>query len=299
MSALAILGQNANPPMAANGVQKKKGVLLLAHGGKPNWNDEVLKVAAAVSKSVPVEVAFGMASKRNIQQAVDKLVASNVSEIIAVPLFISSHSSVITSTKYLLGQRKDAPPELAVFAKMNHSRGGHDASQGSDSTFDSTTPIKSSVSIRMAPALNDHPLVADILLARAQAISSRPQVEVVIVVAHGPVSDEDNHGWIADMRSLAGLMRDKSSFKRIEYLTVRDDAPEPVRSSASAELRRAVERAVEEKSRVLIVPLLLAYGGIEEGIKKRLDRLSYTISTQALLPDDRLAQWVLHSAYNN
>ena len=38
------------------------------------------------------------------------------------------------------------------------------------------------------------------------------------------------------------------------------------------------------------------YGGIEEGIKKRLEGLSYTMSSQALLPDERLAQWVLQSA---
>jgi hypothetical protein len=90
-------------------------------------------------------------------------------------------------------------------------------------------------------------------------------------------------------------MRGKSQFKRFEYLTVRDDAPQSVREQATAELRRTVERAGAEKSSVLIVPLLLSYGGIEEGIKKRLEGLSYTMSAQALLPDERLDRWVLLS----
>ena len=39
-----------------------------------------------------------MATRENIQTAIDRLVARGVTEIIAVPLFVSSWSSVITST---------------------------------------------------------------------------------------------------------------------------------------------------------------------------------------------------------
>lgn len=249
---------------------------------------------------MPAEVAFGMASKRTIQDAIDKLAARNVEKIIAVPLFISSYSTVITSTEYLLGLREVAPPELAVFAKMDHSSGGHQGHTMShnmkDMSFDPTTPVKSPVPITMAPALNRHPAVADILLSRAATISREPGNEVVVVVAHGPVADETNELWLSDMGALVGIMRKKSDYRRIEYLTVRDDAPEPIRSNATAELRSIVERASAEKRSVLIVPLLLAFGGIEEGIRERLEGLSYKMTGQALLPDDRLAMWVLQSA---
>ena len=46
---------------------------------------------------------------------------------------------------------------------------------------------------------------------------------------------------------------------------------------------------------VLILYVLLSFGGIEEGVKKRLDGLQYTMTSQALLPDERLTQWVLES----
>lgn len=48
--------------------------------------------------------------------------------------------------------------------------------------------------------------------------------------------------------------------------------------------------------RVLIVPHLLSFGGIEKGLLKRLEGLEYTITTQALIPDDRVVEWVLASA---
>ncbi len=272
------------------------GILLLAHGGKQNWNEEVKRIAASVEQKYPTEVAFGMASKQSIQTAADRLVARGVKEIVAVPLFVSSHSSVITSTEYLLGLREEAPPEVAVFAKMSHDHGADASHALMDKSFDPTSPVTSAVPIRMVPALGRHGLVADILSARAASISKKPKNEVVVIVAHGPVSDAENDKWLADMGALADAIRRTSQFKQIDYLTVRDDAPEPVRARATADLRAVVERASKRGNRVLLVPLLLSYGGIEEGVKKRLEGLDFVMPAQGLLPDERLSQWVLESA---
>jgi hypothetical protein len=148
----------------------------------------------------------------------------------------------------------------------------------------------------MTSALDAHPLVAEILLERARSISQDPRHEVVVVVAHGPVSEEENARWLGVMSALVDQMRRASHFKRVEYLTVRDDAPEPIRSKATAELRAVVERGSVQPGRVLVVPLLISYGGIEKGIQKRLEGLNYVMSPQALLPDERLMRWVLSVA---
>jgi sirohydrochlorin ferrochelatase len=283
----------------------KKGILLMAHGGSAAWNAEVNKVAAQVNQTVPVEVAFGMATKRTLQAGIDNLVARGVTEIVAVPLFVSSHSSVIASTQYLLGQRPDAPADLALFATMDH--GGYGAQGGSEHggghnmmmmspASDPAKPVKSPVPIRMTGALDRHALVADILLDRARAISKDPAHEVVILVAHGPVPDDDNRLWLGDMGALAQRMQTASSYQRIEYLTVRDDADEPLRNQAAEEFRTVVKKARGENNRVLIVPVLLSFGGIEAGVRDRLQGLDYTMASQALLPDDRLAKWVLSMA---
>ena len=118
-------------------------------------------------------------------------------------------------------------------------------------------------------------------------------------MAHGPSSEEDNALWLDNMRSLADRMRPHARVNRIECLTVRDDARDPVRSQATAELRAMVEGVLEEGRSVLIVPLLLSYGGIEVGIRRRLEGLSYRMAEQALLPDERLSEWVLMQAGGN
>lgn len=284
--------------IAARPAFADSGILLLAHGGSAEWNARVTELATTVNATRPTEVAFGMASRATIQEGIDRLVARGVTEIVAVPLFISSWSSVITSSEYLLGVRADAPAALAIYAKMNHGpattppapAAGH---EGHTPTADGTTPVRSTVPIRVTSALNDHPIVADILASRARTISRTPANESLIIVAHGPNEETDNNRWLADMRTLAARVGETERYAAIDYLTLRDDAPKPVRDAATAQLRGVVQRGLAAGRRVLIVPLLISFGGIEKGLRERLTGLDYTLAPAALMPDDRMAAWVL------
>ena len=281
----------AVPPSAA---AQTSGVLLLAHGGRDNWNQEILTIAERVDPAIPVEVAFGMANKRTIQDALTRLEDRDVTSVVAVPLFVSSHSSVMRATEYLLGSRSEAPPEMQAFGGMAARR--YAAEGDADDNFDWITPIETTLPVSLTSALDSHALVADILVSRAREVSEAPEDEVVVVVAHGPSSEEDNARWLKHMQILVDEMLPRTRFSRIEYLTVRDDTRGAVWEQARADLRAAVERAGQEGKTVLIVPLLMAYGGIETGIRERLEGLDFRMATQALLPDERLAEWVLMQA---
>jgi len=280
----------------------RPGILLLAHGGSLEWNEDVRHAADQVDLQIPTEIAFGMATRSAMQGAIDRLVARKVTEIIAVPLFISSHSFVIDSQAYLLGLCTQMPEELKDFAAMDH--GSMDGSMGHEAMDDPTElaqamrPVTSPVPILMAAALDANPIVADILTDRAASISHDPAHEVVILVAHGPVSDKENKLWLHDMGILADRMRTETRYARIEYLTLRDDANAPVRNKATAQLRKMVEQVAKDGRTPLVVPLLLSYGGIEGGLRKRLDGLTYRMPSQALLPDKRIAGWIIATADN-
>jgi sirohydrochlorin ferrochelatase len=280
--------------------QSKPGILLLAHGGSEAWNENVRALAARVNQDQPVEIAFGMATRANIQRAVDTLAARGVDRIVAVPLFVSSHSSVVTSTEFLLGLRPDAPADLAAFARMTHgSHGGGAANGGHDhggASADGTQPVTKALPIRMTGALDAHPIVASILVDRARGISTDPSREAVVLVAHGPVRDAENDKWLANMRVLASAVQQSGAYASVDCLTVRDDAPPAIKEAATAELRALVAKRREAGSRVLVVPVLLSFGGIEQGIRKRLDGLDYTMAAQAIMPDDRLANWIKEQA---
>lgn len=298
---------------SSTSVDRATGILLMAHGGGKDWNAKVNDVAAEVDKQIPTEVALGMADRATLQAGIDKLAARGVTQIVAVPLFVSSHSSVIESTKYLLALRSDAPKDLADFAMMGDmsSTSGAPKMQNASAKdrqpksaespdpaakHELPKPIKSPVALRMASALDDHPLVAQILADRAAAIAKDPAREVVIVVAHGPNDDQDNTQWLSDMSELVKQISAQAHYVRVEYATLRDDADAAVRDQATAELRKAAESANAAGHHVLIVPLLLSYGGIENGLRQRLDGVEHTMSPQGLLPDPRIAEWVLESA---
>ena len=69
-----------------------------------------------------------------------------------------------------------------------------------------------------------------------------------------------------------------------------------VREQATQRLRSLVRSADDQGFRVLVVPALLSYGGIKNGIRKRLEGLDHVMSPAGLLPDPRLADWVRASA---
>jgi sirohydrochlorin ferrochelatase len=276
------------------------GIVLLAHGGRvQTWSEEVRHVADQLDLVIPTEVAFGMATRRTMQEAMDKLAARGVTEIIAVPLFISSHSSVIDSIRYLLGLQKTMPRDLTMFAGMDHASAAHsvsDHAKPEHSDVSVIKPLTASVPVRMTCALDHHQIVSNILLDRAAARSSHHKHEFVILVAHGPVPDEENQLWLSDMRVLAAQMKRSSHYAAIEYLTVRDDADEKVRAAATKELRDRVQAVTDSGKTALIVPLLLSFGGIEDGMRERLKGLTYTMASQGLLPDRRIVTWVLDVA---
>ena len=280
------------------------GILLLAHGGSKEWNASVEAVAAEAGKSQPTEVALGMADRTTMQAGIEKLTARGVTQIVAVPLFVSSHSSVIESTRFLLGLRADAPAELADYAAMDmgSEHAGHGdgavsaAGAGAPDAQDKMKPVVHTVPIKMAPALDRHQILADILADRAAAMSKNPAKEEVVLVAHGPNEDADNALWLADLGAVAKLVAAKSPYARVEVATLRDDAEPAVRDAATENLRKIASNGYNANLRVLIVPVLLSYGGIENGIRKRLDGLDHVMSPAGILPDPRIVTWILASA---
>ena len=69
-----------------------------------------------------------------------------------------------------------------------------------------------------------------------------------------------------------------------------------MRDAATANLRNIASSGYNSNLRVLIVPVLLSYGGIENGIRKRLDGLDHVMSPAGILPDARIVTWILASA---
>lgn len=247
------------------------GILILAHGGSARWNHAVEATVAEATLRYPTEIAFGMGMHarevRAMQQAVARLERKRVSRLIVVPLLVSSASEVMRQFQYLFRLREHGSWEEGI------------------------APLALRVPVVMTAPLDDDPVVTDILLERARQISAVPSQEAVLVVAHGPVSDEDNRQWLEVMQRIAARLEKMGNFRAVLPVTMRDDAPEPVLEAAIAHMRDLVS-AHSRQGPVLVVPLLIANGGIERKIPQRLSGLTYTFQERTLLPHPTMSRWI-------
>ncbi len=258
-----VLALSVISTLQAHAAQGEKGILVLAHGSKiALWNEQVRDAVRPLEGDYNIDIAFGMADQASIQEAVTRLENRGVGLIIAVPLFISSHSPIIYNTRRLLGLDPDHPRRQ----------------------------IKGDVNFVMTGALDASPLVSEIVLERARELSEEPPDEVVVLVGHGPNEPEFNILWIRDMKQVGRFVKEAGGFKEVLVATVRDDAPREVQEEATRALREMVEKSGAD-SRVLVIPYVLASGGIEEGIKERLEGLEFRFGSP-LLPHPNITGWI-------
>ena len=277
------------------------GVLILAHGGSSEWNQMVVDAAETVSDQYSTEIAFGMANPHTMQAAITSLEEKGVRKIVVVQLFISSYSFIPRQNEYLLGLREkmSQPPII-----MNH--GSHSGNNVKHHSMDdpwanpsSSFPrLNHNSEIVLIDPLNDHHLVAEILLENARELSEHKESEVLILVGHGPVKETDNTEWVKKMESLSHQIRELSggnnSFKMIYSITVRDDADEQIYNQAKENLRLLVRQSSYYNT-VIVVPLLLSRGGVEQGIVKRLEGLDYNWNGKTLLPNAKISEFITTS----
>ena len=285
--------------LAAPAAATPYGILLLAHGGAPEWNRTVAGIAGGLDKQAPTETAFGMADPAAIQSAVDRLQRRGAQQIVAVPLFIHSRSEVMDQTRYVLGLR-EKPSEVlrdALAAMTRAMPPEHAAHMGMGHRMSfSTERAKVSVPVTLAPALDASEIVSGVLWRRALSLSREPARETVILVGHGPVDPRADEAWLATMRLHAERVRRVGGFAAAEAVTIHDDAPPDVKRAALERLRDSVRRASENGGRAIVLPYLIARGGIEDHITGALSGLSYAWDGRALCPDPAIERWAAETA---
>jgi len=283
------------------------GILLLAHGGEPDWNAQIEDLRAKADRKIPTEAALGMADPEAIQTALDKLAARGVKRVVGVPLFVHSRSEVIDQTRYVLGLA-DKPSEILRVAaeRMAAAHAGEmrDAPAGDPAMaahmhmhmhMFSLERAKTALPVSLAPGLDAAPLVSRILLERARALSRDPRSETVVLVAHGPVDDAAVGAWEEALAVHAAFVRREGGFRGASGAILRDDAVPEVRARAVAALRGRVAAAAKA-GRAIVVPVLIARGGIETKIPRDLAGLDFAWDGATLMPHDGFADWVLESA---
>lgn len=299
----------AEPPAPAPA--GKRGILVMAHGGSPEWNAQVGGAVEPLRARWPVEVSYGMAVPSGIEAAVARLEARGVDEIAVVRLFVSGESWR-EETRYILGLRPDLPPEQIAAhatldqakphgAKSAHGSQGQGAAHGSDGghgghgghKMEAPRPIAHRARLAMShDGLGDSALIDEVLVDRVRALSRDPASETVLVIAHGPGDDAEDERWIAGMKQrLAGLSA-VGVFRAVEVATLREDWPEK-RAAAEKNIRAIVARGSAGGGKVVVVPFRVAGFGPYRDVLAGLD---YVADGKGFLPHPSITRWIEETA---
>ncbi|MGH8075966.1 MAG: hypothetical protein ACREPE_01390 [Lysobacter sp.] len=282
--ALVLLVGCATPSSRITRADKEFGVLVMAHGGSAEWNRNVTAALAPIGDDYPIEIAFGMADAVSLQAGVDALEAQGVNRIGVVRLFVSGESWY-ERTEQILGLKLGAPAKPAVDDHADH--GAH---AGHSMTFwRLDTDAAFAISKQ---GLADAPEMGAVLAERARGLSQDPAREDVLILAHGPGDDAENHRWIEQIDARADTVRQALPFRRVQVETLREDWPDK-RKLAEVRIRAFVARANQENGRAIVIPFRVeGFGPYAEVLKE----LEYVSDGRGLVPSPQIEQWVRRQA---
>jgi hypothetical protein len=255
---MKMMGSNYAWYLSDDSVKGTQGVLLLLHGfrdGDPLFKQEV----EMFSGIFPTAMAPGMSMMMSdhIQLALDDLTGAGAEEIAVVPIVSTSHNTMMRQWEYIFGLRDEAP-------------------------YASIQQVKTDAKIYFGEPPGSDPLVAEMLIDHALEISKDPATEAVIIAAHGPSFADDNVLVLAELASLAKVMREDSDFFDVSAITLQDDATPDVRDANVAKLRKMVEDYNAEGHNVLVVTNLIGTRSIQSKLRKDLKGLDYSFNKKGI-----------------
>jgi sirohydrochlorin cobaltochelatase len=263
----------------------KLGAMIMAHGGGAAWNTEVEAMLGQLGKEMPVEIAFGMAEAASIQSAVKRLEDRGVHRIAVIRLFISGESWY-ERTEQILGLVPGADPKPAAPAADAHA--GHGAAGGHTMDMALWRVDTHAVFALTRQGLAEAPEMSEVLVERAKGLSKEPSRERVLIIGHGPETDDENQRWLTMIDQRAEAVRRMAPFRNVHVETLREDWPEK-RAASEARIRTYAEAATKDNGRLLVIPYRVSGFGPYANVLKGIN---YEADQKGLLPSAGVEHWV-------
>ncbi|KAF5417257.1 MAG: hypothetical protein C5S48_00675 [Candidatus Methanogaster sp.] len=299
-----------------DGADEKIGVLVIAHGSpSDSWCDPVRNATDEADLPYPVELGFlEFVPNESINIAVGRLNDAGVTKIIAVPLFVSSHSSHIQEIEYVLGLRETLPltTEHVVVEGMEMERavtqkGGQyvisrvpleadtdgDLQATGHPEEDPLVPVETDSEIVLTTAIDDHWLVAEIVTDRTADLCADPEGETLVLVAHGTGAEDNFTGWVNSTSSLADQTRLNLLYWRDPSIGLGSTEVAFIHHNETLHPEFTLEPIVKNATDPVVVPLMVSEGNFTSTtIPDLLGNLTYAYDGSALTPHPHVAKWI-------
>jgi sirohydrochlorin ferrochelatase len=243
---------------------RKEGVLVISHGSPDS--DWVALVDRTVQEAelpphLPVVSCFLEAVEgRLIQDGIDLLEAQGVTDMVTVPLFISSGSTHIDEIEYAMGVKPAPvlPTELEVFRR--------------------------SARVHFGKPIDDDAEIGSVLYERVSELSKDPSQEVLLLIGHGSAEPGFHEEWMRCLRSLSEQVGELGRFAEVDVATM---LPDTIAGRMEHWRRERPEMTV------IVAPLFLSEGYFTRRmIPSKLGGYTYRYNGRTLLPHPALSRWL-------
>jgi len=272
--------------------QEKNALLIIAHGSpSQKWNQPVLNIENQVKELLKAKKIIGFDEVRvalmeftepSIATVVKDMENKGITRIFALPLFIAPSGHSIYDIPTLLGLYYDK--EMIDELKEEGIK-----------------IADSKIKITVGPTLNYENVMKDILLDKVKNLSNNPEEEALIILAHGDKNFKPI--WEKLSNETGNYILAKTG---IEYF---DNAFVEVGQSFAIEGVSPILKASENKKKVIVVGMYLSMGvknmaensgfimmGRTIESKKMFEGKNIIFAEHGLLPDERIAEWVVDRA---
>jgi sirohydrochlorin ferrochelatase len=243
---------------------KKYGVLVISHGSRSaDWVrlvDEAVE-GVSVPEGVPVFSSYlELVEDRLIQDGIYALEGQGVTDLIVIPLFVSSGSTHIDEIRYALGVTDT--PTLPT----------------------DMIPFRIKARIHCTDPIDDDESIAEIVSEKLEGVSIRPDREVLLLIGHGSAEEGFYERWRDGLERLAERVRLLRGFAAADVAMLLPD-------QAAARLEHWQKEQPDWT--VVAAPLFLSEGYFtNQVIPKRLGGAPYRYNGRALLPHPLVSRWM-------
>lgn len=269
----------------------KPGILVISHGSRVGeWVSRVDEAVGAMRLEgtfassetgtatkgsasdgddwlIPVEAAFlELVPGRLIQDGIDRLEAEGVTDMLAIPLFVSSGSKHVSEIGWALG----AYAEPAVETEL--------------------TSMRVKASLTYGRPIDADPEIVTVLLDRSRRLldGGDPAETAVLLIGHGSEHAGLHEAWASGLAALAAEVKEQGGYADAEIAMLRPDMARDAVGSL---------RSRRPGCEVLALPVFLSEGYFtQEVVTGRLSGLGCRYDGRTLMPHPLIAQWIARQA---
>ncbi|MFC3802184.1 sirohydrochlorin chelatase [Cohnella sp. GCM10012308] len=248
----------------------RPGVLVISHGSRePGWVAQVEAAVAEARSKLPADLPVAasyleLVEGRLMQDGVRALEAQGVTDIYALPLFVSSGSTHVDEIGWALGAYAQPRRETDL------------------------EPVEVTARLTYGQPIGSDPEIARVLADTLGARSREPAAECVLLIGHGSDEPWFYEAWRRELEGLAAELARIGGFAGADAALLR-----PEETAA----RIAGLRAKHPEARLLAVPVFLSEGYFtSSAVPNRLAGQDIDYAESALLPHPQISEWIVHRA---